>query len=309
LVGLYILNATILDADKNNIDYLIKGCWTSKGFTPIRRDSPYAKILNRKLLLEDVYSTYYCLGILILMGRDIGPYSEGILGNFKSWFQSTGWIYNADWTETIIERRLDIELIQQALMGLKLGLLLGTEHRDLPYDEQRLSNLLGYIEKPRYMTSLYHAVLCLKLMQQWDKSKEKYNDVIASYVISHFEENEKGFREYQFGDVKIFNYRGMEDGAKGATAKHRFQSDYITSSINATTYSLWLGIEGVRNKLLDFLKLKGKLIVQFFDDQKCVDGGYGTPIKIAKYTATFGPDVTSIETCNHIMGSSLASIL
>lgn len=309
LIGLSLIKTTLSNRDKENIERLIKERWTSRGFTAVSQDSPYASTLSTKRLLEDVYSTYYCIGILILIESDISEYMSGILSNYSTWLHPSGWIYNSDWTETTIERRLDIEIIQQMLMGLKLGALLDLKLEDLPYNKERLLNLLAYAEKPRYVTSLYHAVSCLKLLQVWDAIQGKCEEDISNYIIAHFNEDEKGFREYKFEDVKLFSYRGMKEGEEGATARHRFHSDFIASSINATTYSLWIGMEGVQGKLLNFLKAKSKTLVEFFEQYKSVGGGYGTPIRIAKYEASFGPDVSPLETCNHIIGSSLTRAL
>lgn len=312
VAGLILIGEGISSKEMEAVNQFVLECWTGRGFTPVARSSPLSNLMRTKELPEDLYSTYYCLALLIMTTDDefLNEYLEPITQHLPSYFQPSGWVYNSDWAETKLERRFDIELCLQALMGVRLAILLGIRPVDFPFHDERVQRLLDYISNPRYLTAIYYVILCLILMDELQNTDSDVYGVIKEFIQSHFVAEEQGFREYDLETVKQFQYRGTTGEGGPIIGRHRFGMDHIEASINATTYALWLVMSVFKKGLFGFLQSKKELIAQFLENQKpSKNGGYGTPVMIAKYTVPFGPISTPCETVNLLIANSLVQDL
>lgn len=304
-MGLVLLDEPLSAQEADLIEDFVKKCSTGNGFIPIRKGSNFTKLMTTKDLAEDIYSTYYCIGLMILINKNWDKYKAALPNVLNSYFQKSGWIYNSLWSETKIDKRFDIELCLQALLGIKLALLLDLDPKTLPYHTERVGLLTSYLSQPRYITAVNYAVLCMIKMGAWEEIQEPILDKLCKFILNHFNNDEMGFREYQFENVKVFTYKGGADEVAGILTKHRFQSDFLAASINATTYAILLS-NVLPKELNNFITGKKDVLSCFYKNQlEGKGGGYGTPVKIAKYTSFFGPLFTPLETINYYVGSTV----
>ena len=308
VAGCIFQEQVLTEEARTAIKSYVSTLWGGKGFRSIHPESPHARIMQTSSLPEDLYSTYYSLGLLILAGYGFSEYLDKIREGLGAYLQPSGWAYNASWTETIEERRFDIELCQQALMAVRIAVLVGLDPKALPYSEARKEKISGYLLNPRYMTALFYSIQCLYMINKETKLEEAVKHKIVEFVLAHFSREEGGFLEYRLEDVKVFYYRGVE--GKSAQASHRYQSDFMAASINATTYALLMASSKGIDELLEYIKSKKGEISNFFANQEQgEEGGFGSIVKVAKYSAFFGPRSTALESISWHIGRQIISTM
>ena len=274
----------------------------SFAFYPTDPQVEIAQILKGQTLPADIYSTFYALRILDMLGVVLVENQLEKIIDWLSEFQATsGWYYNLIWGNTQEHFKLQNEITLQTLCAVSLYDFLNIK-RDwnpiLSAIEKGLSELM-------YMGPMQQCLQTWEILTCGEPPTKQMINTVEKFVVSHYEAENGGFYEYLLERAKQLTGSG---GKYMARYKYDQCTPHVCSSYNALQIlSLFLPYSSV---LCDFWQSSRSNISKFFANQSpSSDDGFGIAVRIAKYREPFGPESTPLETLMILASSTMVEHL
>ena len=270
----------------------------SFAFYPTNPQTEIAKILKSQTLPTDIYSTFYALGILNMLGVVLAEDQLEKIIDWLSEFQApSGWYYNLDWADTEEHRKLQNEVTLQTLCAVSLYNFMNVERDWTPIlsaIEEGLAELL-------YMGPMQQCLQTWEILTDGESQTKQMINTAENFVEAHYDAETGGFYEYLLE-------RAKQLAGSGGTYTARYQYDqctpHVCSSYNALQIlSLLLPYSPT---LCDFWQENRSNISGFFANQSpASDDGFGIAVRIAQYSEPFGPASTPLETLMILASSTM----
>ena len=267
-------------------------------FYPTNPQTEIAKILKNQTLPTDIYSTFYALGILNMLGVVLAENQLRKIIDWLSEFQApSGWYYNLDWADTKEYLKLQNEMTMQTLCAASLYNFLNVKRDWTPV----LTAIEEGLEKLLYMGPVQQCLQTWDILTRGKPPTEQMINTVENFVEAHYDAETGGFYEY------LRKWAKQLDGSGGTyTAKYQYDqcTTHVCSSYNA------LQILGLllpySPTLCDFWQANRSNISEFFANQSpASDDGFGIAVRIAQYTQPFGPASTPLETLMILASSTM----
>ncbi len=270
----------------------------SFAFYPTNPQTEIAQVLKGQTLPTDIYSTFYALGILDMLGVMLTENQLEKIIDWLSEFQATsGWYYNLYWGNTQEHLKLQNEVTLQTLCAVSLYNFLNVE-RDwnpiLSAIEEGLAELL-------YMGPMQQCLQTWEILTCDKPPTTQMINTVQEFVVSHYEVESGGFYQYLLERAKQLTGSG---GKYIARYKRDQFVPHVCSSYNALQIlSLFLPYSST---LYDFWQSNRSDISEFFANQSpSSDDGFGIAVRIAQYSEPFGPESTPLETLMILASSAM----
>ena len=270
----------------------------SFGFYSTNPQTKIARILKTRTLPTDIYSTFYALGVLNMLGVVLVESQLEKIINWLSGFQApSGWYYNLDWGDTEEHRKLQNEVTLQTLCTASLYNLLNVERDWAPV----LSAIEEGLAKLLYMGPIQQCLQTWDILTQGKPPTEQMINTVEEFISDHYDAETGGFYEY-------LRERAKQLVGSGGIYTARYQYDqcttHVCSSYNALQIlSLLLPYSPT---LRDFWQANRSNISEFFTNQlPASDDGFGVAVRIAQYPEPFGPASTPLETLMILASSTM----
>ena len=274
----------------------------SFAFYPTNPQTEIAQILKRRTLPTDIYSTFYALGILDMLGVVLAESQLEKIINWLSEFQAvSGWYYNWDWGNTEEHLKLQNEVTLQTLCAVSVYKFLNVERDWNPILSAIEEGLAGLF----YMGPMQQCLQTWEILKCGEPPTKQMINTVEEFVKSHYEAESGGFYEYLLERAKQLTGSGGEYMAR---YKYDQCAPHVCSSYNALQIlSLFLPYSP---KLCNFWQSNRFNISKFFADQSpSPDDGFGIAVRIAKYSEPFGPESTPLETLMILASSTMVEHL
>lgn len=302
---LVVPNSDIEETTVFNITKYILNLQESNGsfaFYPTNPQAEIAQILKGQTLPTDIYSTFYALGILDMLGVVLVESQLEKIINWLSEFQAaSGWYYNWDWGNTEEHLKLQNEVTLQTLCAVSVYNFLDVE-RDwnplLSAIEEGLADLF-------YMGPMQQCLQTWAILTSGQAPTRQMINTVEEFVVAHYESKNGGFYEYLLERAKQLTGSG---GKYMARYKRDQFVPHVCSSYNALQIlSLFLPYSSA---LYDFWQSNRSDISKFFVNQSLSsDDGFGIAVRIAQYPEPFGPESTPLETLMILASSAMVEHL
>ncbi len=285
------------DARGRLCDYVLSLRLDGAGFFPVPTAAPSASQFARERPLQpEIYATDYSLGTLTLLECSLSEVAEigGWLGNQVA---PSGWIYQRNMGNTVEARKLQNELTRQTLAALRvLELMGGLDRNALASTRDTLDAALPNL--------LYMGPVCqvVEGLTRLGEPSSTSKQIALAFLARHFDVETGGFLEYLLTEAKV-------DEVAGHT--QRYQHDQLGPSISASYHALCLlrllaGEPTSRN----WWSSNREQVRAFFEGlTPNDDGGFGSPVLVARYPAPFGPVSTPLETVMMVCAPGLLDSL
>ena len=267
-------------------------------FYPTNPQTEIAKILKNQTLPTDIYSTFYALGTLNMLGVVLAENQLEKIIDWLSEFQApSGWYYNLDWANTKEHLKLQNEVTLQTLCAVSLYKFLNVEKGWTPI----LSAIKEGLAELLYMGPMQQCLQTWEILTDGEPPTKQMVNTAENFVEAHHDPETGGFYEYLLEDAKQLT-------GSGGTYTARYQYDqctpHVCSSYNALQIlSLLLPYSPT---LCDFWQANRSNISEFFANQSpASDDGFGIAVRIAQYTQPFGPASTPLETLMILASSTM----
>lgn len=224
------------------------------GYCPVPEEKMEGWRADRE---PDIYSTYYAVKTLGLLGQSLGV----DVHSFVASQQDDGYIYNEEWSNTIPEYRFDSELRQQVLLGLLLS------------DNVDTDPIVAELDENEFLTPIYYSWRIRKHLDidpvLTDEEAERLSDL----------QKDGGFREYRLSD-KVDEHAGSNHRTwRDQNPPHLFSSFYAYHIASETDSRFVYDTD----KFIDF-------IAGTEDEQ-----GFGVVVNAREFEASFGRTYTPLE--------------
>ena len=289
----------------SNITKYILNLQESNGsfaFYPIDPQAEIAQILKRQTLPADIYSTFYALGILDMLGVVLVENQLEKIIDWLSEFQATsGWYYNLSWGNTQEHFKLQNEVTLQTLCAVSLYDFLNIK-RDW-------SPILSAIEKGfselMYMGPMQQCLQTWSILTSGQSPTKEMVNTVEEFITTHYEAESGGFYEYLLERAKQLTGSG---GKYMARYKRDQFVPHVCSSYN--TLQILSLLLPYSSALCDFWQTNRSNISKFFANQTpSSDDGFGVAVQIAQYREPFGPKSTPLETLMILSSSAMVERL
>jgi hypothetical protein len=261
------------------IDYVVR-CWKDRGFLPAPADTPGLEVLVGTKRPPMIYSTYYGSQILSMLGITMeGEKLDAIARYVLAQQQSSGWLYNSQWADTSLSRKMESELFYETYYGVLLLKEAGLESRVKDKVSDAIKNRLR--EGVRYVSSLYFAVSTLLELGELTSAE---HTIASDFLGRHKSADGIGIHDYLMEIVKVDEVAGQIQ---------RYQFDQFEPSTVASYRALELVTrfqqQGYNVEAMTHIATAA---AKFLRGKSAADNA-GTPIRIASYEHILGP-VTSV---------------
>lgn len=282
------------------VNNYVKRCWKGNGFLPAPAGTPGLEILVNTKRPPAIYSTYYGIQILNMLGLTMSRKQwERVLEYVVAQQQQSGWLYDSEWANTLLQLKMESELFYETYYSILLLKEAGLESRVKEGICGAMKNRLR--EGVRYVSSLYFGVSTL--LELGELSDEEH--IIASDFLAHHISLEGvGIHDYLMETVKVDEVAGQVQ---------RYQFDQFEPSTIASYRALEL-VDRFQQQgySSEDMKRIATAACKFLKDKSVVESA-GTPIRIAGYEHVLGP-VTSVTElimwlCRDCLTNSVEGIL
>ena len=298
---LVVPNSDIKETTVFNITKYILNLQESNGsfaFYPTNPQAEIAQILKRQTLPTDIYSTFYALGILDMLGVVLAENQLEKIVDWLSEFQAaSGWYYNWNWGDTEEHLKLQNEVTLQTLCAVSVYHFLNVDRDWNPILSAIEEGLAGLL----YMGPMQQCLQTWALLTSGQSPTKQMINTVEEFVVAHYEAENGGFYEYLLERAKQLTGSG---GKYIARYKRDQFASHVCSSYNALQIlSLFLPYSSV---LCDFWQSNRSDISKFFANQSpSSDDGFGIAVRIAQYSEPFGPESTPLETLMILASSAM----
>ena len=274
----------------------------SFAFYPTNPQTEIAQILKGQTLPTDIYSTFYALGILDMLGVMLVENQLEKIIDWLSEFQATsGWYYNLSWGNTLEHFKLQNEITVQTLCAVSLYNFLNVKRDWNPILSAIEESLAGLL----YMGPMQQCLQTWAILTSGQSPTKQMINTVEEFITTHYEAESGGFYEYLLERAKQLTGPG---GKYMARYKRDQFVPHVCSSYNALQIlNLLLPYSSA---LCDFWQTNRSNISKFFANQTpSSDDGFGVAVRIAQYREPFGPKSTPLETLMILASSAMVKHL
>jgi hypothetical protein len=273
------------------------------GFLSVRKDYvkkfPKLGVSRFTPMIPEVYSSYYSYFLLDLLGHQLSRVEKTNLGSWVLAHQkSSGAVFNAEYSNTPEERRMESEVAAQTYFATELILVLSPELRGRDVDSS-LSRIQNWI---------HHRYPSLKTVAGRYFSIKALHRIAPEEIVNLGVSETLGFLEDRksLGNDGFYDYRLQDKTDEAMTTGSLTELDKISSHVFSTYYAasiakLFSG--GSRSSLVDHSAIR--LLVSRAAN---TEGGFGMKVLVKDFEEPYGPTSTELETLLVALFPALLSV-
>jgi hypothetical protein len=262
------------------------------GFLPIgqkyiRKFPKLGKARNNPMVPE-IYSAYYTFFLLKLLGKN---FDQGELEDMLSWVlahrKPSGLIYNAEYSNTREERRMEAEITAQLYFATELISLARSLLPDYNLDDV-LVKAMGWVQSKyaslRTIAGRYFAIKTFYRISPDELCNLGTNETLG-FVSDRKSPDQDGY----------YDYRLQDKFDESMTSRARTELDKVSSHVFSTYYGFTV-LTYLKNLCDSKVSFDHTAVRSLAKKAANPDNGFGMKVMVKDFQEPYGPSSTELET-------------
>lgn len=274
------------------VDYLEGLEGPQGGFLPISPEyimkfPKFGKARNSPMVPE-IYSAYYTFFLLKLLGKKFGQVElEDMLSWVLAHRKPSGLIYNAEYSNTLEERRMEAEITAQLYFATELISSSSPLLPDYNLDDV-LVKALGWVQSRyaslRTIAGRYFAMKTFYRISPDEVCNLGTNETLG-FISDRKSPDQDGY----------YDYRLQDKFDESMTSRSRTELDKVSSHIFSTYYAFTIlsYLKGLCDSKISFDHATVRRLAKIAANP---DNGFGMKVMVKDFQEPYGPSSTELET-------------